>query len=108
MQKNVLWLGALSLALTAQVAVAKVGADQAGKLGKDLTPIGAEKAASKDGLVPAWTGGESHRGSLKAEWPGDPAVEGDKPTLTITHDNYAQYKDKLSDGQQELLKRFPD
>jgi len=87
---------------------AKVGADEAAKLGKDLTPIGAEKAASKDGAIPAWTGGEAKRGALKGEFPNDPKIDGEKPILTITSANMAQYADKLTDGNKELLKRFSD
>ena len=37
--------------------LAKITADEAARLGNDLTPIGAEKAANKDGSIPAWTGG---------------------------------------------------
>ena len=42
--------------MSAQAAVSE---QDAARLGKDLTPIGAEKAASKDGIVPAWDGGMS-------------------------------------------------
>ena len=38
-------------------ATAKVGPEEAARLGKDLTPIGAEKAGNKDGTIPAWEGG---------------------------------------------------
>ncbi len=32
--------------------LAKITADEAARLGKDLTPIGAEKSANKDGSYP--------------------------------------------------------
>ena len=109
MKKIWLLLGAVSLSLCAGQAVAQVSADKAAELGKSLTPIGAEKAGSKDGVIPAWTGGEPQRGSIdKPVYPSDPAVDGDKPVLTITHDNYQKYADKLNAGQKELLKRYPD
>ena len=44
--------------LTAQQAVMAATEAQAATLGKELTPVGAEMAANKDGSVPAWTGGE--------------------------------------------------
>ena len=42
---------------TALPAHAKLTADEAARLGADLTPMGAEKAGNKDGTIPAWTGG---------------------------------------------------
>ena len=38
-------------------AWAKVSADQVARLGKDLTPMGSERAGTPDGMVPAWDGG---------------------------------------------------
>jgi len=37
--------------------VAVVSPEEAARLGKDLTPVGAEKAGYKDGTIPDWTGG---------------------------------------------------
>lgn len=36
---------------------AAVTAEEAAKLKSELTPLGAERAASKDGAIPAWTSG---------------------------------------------------
>ena len=47
---------ALTLALSS-AAVAGVSADEAKQLGTTLTAIGAEKAANKDGTIPAYAGG---------------------------------------------------
>ena len=47
-------LGAIALSLAATHATAKVDAAEAGKLGTTLTPVGAEKAANKEGTIPAW------------------------------------------------------
>ena len=44
-------LGLLLLAATS------VSAQQAAKLGADLTPMGGEKAGNAAGTIPAWTGG---------------------------------------------------
>jgi hypothetical protein len=79
------------------------------RLGKDLTPVGAEKAASADGLIPEWDGGltKAPAGYNPKAGYADPFAS-EKPTFTITAANMAQYKDKLSAGQMEMLKRFPD
>ena len=38
-------------------ALSAVSADQARRLGNELTPVGAEKAGNAAGTIPAWTGG---------------------------------------------------
>jgi len=100
---------ALALASLAAVAfslspsaLAKVPATEAAKLGAELTPVGAEKAANKDGSIPAWTPA-AQRGALKGEYPGDPAIDGEKPLFTITKANMAQYAGKLTEGHKKLL-----
>ena len=40
--------------LTAATAVAAVSTEDAARLGKDLTPMGAEMAGNADGSIPAW------------------------------------------------------
>ena len=47
----------LTAAFAAAPALAKVSADQAAKLGGELTPVGAEAGANADGSIPAWSGG---------------------------------------------------
>jgi hypothetical protein len=47
---------ALALAWSAP-AFARATAQEVERLGKDLTPVGAEKAANKEGTIPAWDGG---------------------------------------------------
>ncbi len=99
--------GTAILLLLAQAAQAGVPADQAAKLGKELTPIGAQKAASADGLVPAWTPAQQH-GKLSGEYASSPEIEGDKPIATITAANMDKYAAQLSEGHKYLLKTFPD
>ena len=108
MKKKLLFVGAMALGLSAHPAFAKVDAAEAGKLGKDLTPIGAEKAGNKDKSIPDYTGGHPQEGSLSGEFPHDNQIDGEKPLFTITAANSAQYADKLTVGHKELLKRFPD
>ena len=104
--KKIMSIAALA-ALISFGTEAKVSADEAAKLGKTLTPIGAEKAANKEGTIPAWDGGLTKApGCYK---PGgrycDPFAD-DKPLFTITKANVEQYKSKLSVGQVELLKKY--
>lgn len=90
--------------LTTMPASAKVGADEAAKLGGELTPMGSETAASKDGSIPKWEGGLP-----KKEMPrtgGDPYGT-DKPLYTITAQNLKQYEGVLTEGYKNLFKTFP-
>ena len=54
-------LAALVAASFGSAAQAAVSADEAKALGTSLTAIGAEKAANKDGTIPAYTGGMTTR-----------------------------------------------
>jgi hypothetical protein len=77
------------------------------RLGKDLTPLGAEMAASKDGTIPAYAAPEA----AQPGWaPGKRRVDffrfkGDKPLYTIDASNVDKYADKLSPGQLALVKQ---
>jgi hypothetical protein len=97
---------AFALAALAVAAGAQAAADAA-KLGTELTPSGAEKAASKDGAIPAWSGNEPQEsgwsfGKLRGDAFKNKA---DKPVLTIDASNADKYADKLSPGQLSLLKQ---
>jgi hypothetical protein len=86
-----------------------VSADEAAKLKSELTPLGAEKGGNKDGSIPAWEGGYTKApGGWKAGTPRPDPFAADKPLYSITARNVAQYADKLSDGQQALLKKYSD
>jgi hypothetical protein len=94
----------LAFSVSAQSAVS---ADEAEQLKGTLTPLGAEKAASKDGEIPAWTGAEVKGGEPSNGHRSDPFAT-EKPLYSVTAQNLAQYADKLTDGQQALLKKYPD
>jgi hypothetical protein len=78
------------------------------RLGKDLTPVGAERAGNADGTIPAWEGGlmQPPAGWTAAQGYVDP-FPGDKPLFTIDSTNAAQYDAKLTRGQAALLKKHP-
>jgi hypothetical protein len=90
-------------------AFAKITQAEADKLGKELTPVGAERAGNKDGTIPAWDGGLT---KPPASWnPQQGYIDpfpGDKVLFTITGQNAEQYKDKLPAGALALLKKYPN
>jgi hypothetical protein len=100
--------GLMSLALAAGSAVAAVSADQAARLGRDLTPMGAEKAGNADGTIPAWTGGITTppAGYRAGMFHPDPYAA-DKPILTITAQNYRDHQAKLTAGAVAMFEKYP-
>ena len=98
---------ALALALTGP-ATAGLSADEIARLGKDLTPLGGEKAGNADGTIPEWTGGitKPPAGYKLGEHHRDPHA-GDKPLVVIDKSNLDKYRDKLSTGHQRMLELYP-
>ena len=101
--------GAVVLLLGAASTYAKVPQAEADRLGKDLTPMGSVKAGNADGTIPEWTGGitKPPAGYKSGDHHPDPFAD-DKVLFTITAQNYTQYQDKLSAGQIEMFKTYPD
>jgi hypothetical protein len=100
---------AVALSLMVAAANAGVSPQEAAKLDTTLTPVGAERAGSSDGVIPAWTGG------VNTPPPGySPDAKhvnpfaADKLQYTITAANYKDYADKLSAGQQAMFEKYPD
>lgn len=94
----------------ASTATAAITAAEAERLGKDLTPLGAEKAGNADGAIPAWEGGLT---TPFAGWPNDdnyrpnPYAD-DKAQFTITAQNMDQYADKLPEAAKAMFKAYPE
>lgn len=88
---------------------AAVTESEASRLGRELTPLGAEKAGNADGSIPAWDGGITTppAGYKAGDHHPDPFA-GDQPLFTVTPANAAQYQGKLTVGHQALLKAYPD
>jgi hypothetical protein len=99
---------ACALACVAGTALAGLPTADVERLGKDLTPTGAEKAGNKDGTIPQWEGGmaKAPAGFDAKNGYADPFAS-EAPLYTITAANMAQHKDKLAPGQMEMLKRYP-
>ena len=91
--------------------LAGVSPEEAARLGKDLTPTGAERAGNADGSIPEWN-------------PNGPPVPADfvpgsdnyinpypdeKPLFTIDINNYKEYAENLSEGQNAVMEKLgPD
>lgn len=101
--------GLLGLLLASGPVSAAISAAEADRLGKDLTPVGAERAGNADGTIPAWTGGitEAPPGFKSGQHHPDPFAD-DKILFTITRDNMSQYADKLTEGDKALLQLYGD
>ncbi|MDX1669272.1 MAG: DUF1329 domain-containing protein [Limnobacter sp.] len=99
---------AVALLFTAGATHAAVSQKEAAKLGKELTAFGATKAGNADGSIPPYTGGlsEPPAGYVAGEHLIDPYA-GEKPLFTITGENADQYKDQLSEGHYQMLKKYP-
>lgn len=95
----------LALALGTSAAISPADAD---RLGRDLTPLGGEKAGNADGTIPAWEGGitQPPAGYTPGMHHPDPYAA-DSMLFSITGANADQYADKLSAGHLALLKAYP-
>ncbi|MGB1296835.1 MAG: DUF1329 domain-containing protein [Psychrobium sp.] len=106
--KKLTLITAMTLALSAQ-ANAAVTAEEAAKLKKELTPVGATRAGNADGSIPAWTGGITKpvAGYKKGDHHPDPYAA-DQVLFTITAKNLDQYKANLTPGQIKLFETYPE
>ena len=96
------------LLTSSQLAAAAVSPEEAARLKANLTPLGAERAANQEGTIPAWTGGYSTvPPGYRSGQPRPDPFANEKPLFQITAKNMDQYADKLSEGTQALLRRFP-
>lgn len=77
------------------------------RLGKELTPLGAETAGNSAGTIPAWDGGITTppAGYKAGEHHRDPYAD-DKLIATITAANLSEYQDRLTPGHIALLKAY--
>ncbi|MFL1517241.1 DUF1329 domain-containing protein [Pseudomonas prosekii] len=106
--KSLFHAGVLGLSLLATSVMAAVPAAEADKLGKSLTPMGAEMAGNADGSIPAWKPLAKNAGTVDSKgFLSDPYAS-EKPLFTITAQNVDQYKAKLAPGQYAMFKRYPE
>ncbi|AZV28938.1 outer membrane lipoprotein-sorting protein [Pseudomonas syringae] len=106
--KSLFHAGVLGLSLLATGVMAAVPAAEADKLGKSLTPMGAEMAGNADGSIPAWKPMPKNAGTVDSKgFLSDPYAS-EKPLFTITKQNVDQYKAKLAPGQYAMFQRYPE
>lgn len=109
--KHMLRLGVVALTGVATLAVAGVTAQQAAKLGGELTPMGAEKAANAAGTIPAWTGGitsaaQAGAAGFKSGGHHPDPYAADKPLYKIDASNMSKYAAQLTAGHEALLTAY--
>lgn len=109
MKKLILAATTCLVAMNFHPAMAAVSQAQADLLKTTLTPFGSIRAGSADGLVPAWTGGDTTPipGAPSQGIPPSP-YENEQPILSIDSGNYTKYQDKLSEGLIAMFKLYPD
>src|SRR6218665_991197 len=100
----------LCMGLSTSFALAAVSAEEAAQLGKQLTPWGAESNANKAGTIPAFS--DAKRPVPAAYDPKKPGLRPDpfadeKRLYSVNAANLAQYKDIVSSGVQEMLRKYP-
>lgn len=98
-----------SLLGLASAAHAQMSPEEVARLGKDLTPNGAEMAGNAEGTIPPYTGGLTEPpAGWKPEMGYVDPFKNEQPLFKIDAKNAAQYEDKLSPGMVEMLKKFPN
>ena len=102
-------LAAACAALLPLAVSAAVTADEAATLKTTLTPMGAERAANKDGSIPAWDGGVAKApAGYQSGSPRPDPFPADKPVLSINAKNMDAHAARLSDGVKALMRKYPD
>lgn len=107
MKRKSHFLSAITLAVQVVLAFA-AGPQGEEHLGKELTPLGGEKAGNKDGTIPAWSGFEA---PLAGWAPKKKRLDfwkhkAEKPLFSIDASNVDKYADKLTPGQIQVIKQI--
>lgn len=104
-------LGIVLAVLVGSACQAAVSAAEAAKLGgQQLTPVGAQRAGTADGRIPAWSGSDARLLAQTASMkPGafyPDLFEGEKPLFRIDHANYRKYAKQLPVGATVMLAHY--
>jgi hypothetical protein len=98
--------------LLPQSGITKMPEETVQRLGKDLTPMGAIRAGSDDGLLPEWTGNiVGMPEGLQWDGPGTPLPNpwpDEKPVFEIAADNLDAHRSRLSPGQIAMFEAYPE
>jgi hypothetical protein len=89
------------------LALAAVSENEAARLGRELTPLGAEAKANADGSIPAWNGGlQAPPAGYKPGAHHPDPFAGDAPLFTITPATMSQHEARLTAGHVAVLKAY--
>jgi hypothetical protein len=96
--------------LATSTALAAVSPEQAARLGKDLTPVGAEMAGNADGSIPPWSseGTPTPAGFVPGSDDYVTPYADEKPLYTIDGSNWKEYADELTAGTQGMFEKYGD
>lgn len=109
MNKITLLSSVVALTLTSAAADAKISEADAAKLKSELTPLGAVRAANKDGSIPAWNGGiTSAPAGYKVGMHHPDPFSADKVLYTVTNANKDKYAEFLTPGITKMFETYPD
>ena len=94
-------------AFTSTVALAAVSTEQAARLGKDLTPLGAEMAGNADGSIPPWNpeGTAVPAGFVPGSGNYINPYADEKPLYTIDKSNWQEHVDHLNPGTKAMFEK---
>lgn len=104
--KKVSTFAALLIAVASAASGGAGAAQDSERLGKELTPFGAERSGNKEGTIPPWTGGDAFLpGWSYGKYRGDYwKYKDDKKLYSIDASSVSKYADHLSPGQIQLFK----
>lgn len=98
---------ALVLIAAAVAAQAEATQEEIARLGRDLTPLGAEQAGNADGTIPPWEGGITSPPPGYEPGMHHPDPYPDDPVLfRIDQSNVDKYLDKVSPGQLAVINTY--
>jgi hypothetical protein len=89
-------------------AMAAVSTDQASRLGKDLTPMGAQASGNADGSIPPWNpkGSPIPDNFVAGSDNYVNAYPDDKVLFTIDQNNYKEHADNLTQGSLAMFEKL--
>ena len=95
-------------ALAASTSLAAVSPEEAARLGKDLTPMGAEMAGNADGSIPPWNaeGTPIPDGFVPGSGNYINPYADETPLYTIDASNWQEYAELLTPGARALFEKY--
>ena len=95
-------------ALAASTSLAAVSPEEAARLGKDLTPMGAKMAGNADGSIPPWNaqGTPIPDGFVPGSGNYINPYADETPLYTIDASNWQEYAELLTPGARALFEKY--